>query len=169
MHSTKNIGAFLFATRSLSVCFSPPASVLNLIAPRMVHLRLIRVLFWLLSRDHHIWCSLVQGLPWLVLLGIVPTVLGQNFEKYKNSKKLSGWTPTAKIITRLLACRQLTPKNTEKQWHSALIYQNLKILRLLISSQKLCFPSILGLLSYPGEKAAIQRNLEFSNIWKRVS
>ena len=51
------------------------------------------------------------GSPYLVLFGARTTVLGHNLEKYESSAKLSGRPPTVKIITFLIAYRQLpTPR-----------------------------------------------------------
>ena len=57
-----------------------------------------------------------RGSVYLVLLGVGPTLLGHNLEKYESSEKLSGRPPTVKIITLLITYRQLrtqTSKNSE--------------------------------------------------------
>ena len=55
-----------------------------------------------------------RGSPYLLLRGLRLTILGHNLEKYENSGKLSGRPPTAKIITLLIAYRQLRQKKSEK-------------------------------------------------------
>ena len=56
-------------------------------------------------------CSLREGSPYLVILGARPTVLRLNLEKYESSAKLRCRPPTVKILTFLIADRQLpSPK-----------------------------------------------------------
>ena len=51
--------AFLFVT--------PPFSEVDFIVSRTAHLASYEFNYWLLLEDHHFWCSLAQGLPYLVI------------------------------------------------------------------------------------------------------
>ena len=72
-----------------------------------------------------------DGSPYLVLLGGRLTVLGHSLAKYESSAILSGRPPTVKIITFLIAYRQLPPLKQKHTQNSNFLFKNLRTFRKL--------------------------------------
>ena len=135
MPQTDNNEAFLFVTPALG-------GLILLLPERHTFLH-----FWRFLTDHHIWCSLAEGLPYLVIA--LKSTRAWPFWHFERRQ------PTRKIITFLISYRQPPPpkqKITEKS-NSAKIFETSEKWELCtkfqISPILAKTPSILDFFFYP--------------------
>ena len=156
--STNNKQAFVFATPP------PRTRCYNLLLHERLTLTSKSSFFWILSEDHHLWCSLSQSLLCLVLRGVRITILGHSPKKYENSEKLSDRPPKAKNNNSPNRLPSTTTEELKNTWKFSFLLLKLWKLRNFEIFTKLCFVKLWNFFISGNNQ--LSKELQIFQPWK---